>query len=137
MPEHSPAPGERWPYTRFETENGQIVSSYALIYYAYHHLFVYIQPAAVPAALALKETLEQVLRLQVHLVTPRRQAGTLSCDRTTFSQFNSGGSTVYLVRPDAYVGLSADVQNLKNLPSLLQRYFSSPTTHPQLVPIKH
>lgn len=137
MPEDSPTPGERWPYATFQTEDGQTMSSYALIYYAFHHLFLFVPAAEVSAALDLKETLEQTLRLQIHIVTPRRQAGTLNCDLTTFAQFNSGGSTVYLVRPDAYLSLSADVRNLKTIPSLLQRYFSAPTTHQQLFSVEH
>ncbi|MBE9137308.1 FAD-dependent monooxygenase [Nodosilinea sp. LEGE 07088] len=124
LPKDAPAPGERWPYLTFD-QAGKALTSYGLLDYAYHHLFLFCANPAMAEIAALTDELEQAFCLKVHLVTPQSQAHFLRCGARPFAQFSSGDVAAYLVRPDAYLGLRANLFQLKFLRTTLEQYFVS------------
>ncbi|MCB0062852.1 MAG: FAD-dependent monooxygenase, partial [Caldilineaceae bacterium] len=125
LPKNAPVAGERWPYVRFAS-SGSEISSYSVLDYTKHHLFIFT-PKVDKSLRAQAAGLEQSLPLRVHFVLPKitsdQAVPALTCDNATFTRFSKSGETsIYLVRPDAYVALAQRLTDA-DLRSLLATYF--------------
>ncbi|MBE9075989.1 FAD-dependent monooxygenase [Romeria aff. gracilis LEGE 07310] len=140
FPKAAPEPGKRWPYVSF-VQKDRTVSSYTLLDYAHHHLFVCTREGNIEPLLKLREALEATFSLKVHIVTPNAQPNTLGCDTKTLARFHGRNSTAYLVRPDAYLALRTNAVEADALHQAVQSYFgvsrtktaSPKTTDPALM----
>lgn len=123
--QEAPKPGKRWPYVSFVQE-GRTLSSYKLLDYAHHHLFLFSRQADIESLLRLQAELEHSFCLKAYLITPKEQPNTLGCD--TFTRFYEHQLVAYLVRPDAYLAFRTSATETDNLAEILQRYFGGTKT---------